>query len=196
MTMLRTTCFLFVVGVFLGSPTLSAQETGRASELRHGGFGGPTIKLTQMDGQFSVMMGGRGGWVINESVVIGGGGYALVNGGSFDDLTDGAGTLEMAYGGLELGYLHRLGDHVDLSFGLMVGAGSVAWEPDGEMGERTDDGFFVLEPESGITLSVTRAIRLGLGVSYRLVQGAELFELEGGDLSGIAGVVSLRFGSF
>ena len=34
------------------------------------------VKFTEIDGEFGVLVGGRGGWIINDSFVIGAGGAA------------------------------------------------------------------------------------------------------------------------
>ena len=198
MATFRTVVCFLAVGAFLGGGTLGAQETLMNDGIRHGGFGAPVVKLTQIDDRFGVLMGGRGGWIINGSVVIGGGGYGLANSSSFD-LTNGAGdsgTLEMGYGGLELGYVHRPDALVHVSVGLLIGGGGVAWNRDGPSGSQVDDSFFVVEPEADVVLNVTRILRIGAGVSYRFARGVELFELRDADLSGFAGVVAFNFGSF
>lgn len=192
MTMRRSIAGLLVVGAFLGSGALSAQEA------RHGGFGAPVVKLTEIDSRFGVLVGGRGGWVIDGSVVIGGGGYALVNVTNFEHLTNGAGDpggLEMAYGGLELGYLHRPDERVHVTAGLLIGAGGVTWKPDAS-GNQVDDTFFIAEPELDLVVNATTSIRAVLGVSYRFAQGVELFGLRNAELSGLGAVLSVKFGSF
>jgi hypothetical protein len=196
---LRSIGFLLLAGACLSGGALSAQETGMDDGLRHGGFGAPVVKFTEVDSRFGVLVGGRGGWIINGSFVIGGGGYALANTGNFEHLTNGAGDpggLEMAYGGLELGYIHRPDALVHVSLGLLIGAGGVTWTPDGPAGAEVDDAFFVTEPELDVVLNVTRAFRVALGVSYRLARGVELFDLGDADLSGFAGLVAFKFGSF
>ena len=168
-------------------------------DLRHGGFGAPVVKLTEIDSRFGVLVGGRGGWIINGSVVIGGGGYGLANVANFEHLRNGAGDpggLEMGYGGLELGYVHRPDELVHVSVGLLIGGGRVVWDPGGPSGNRIDDAFFVAEPEGDVVLNATRFLRVAVGVSYRLARGVELFDLGDADLSGLAAVVALKFGSF
>lgn len=184
----------------MGSAAVGAQETlMNGGDLRHGGFGAPVVKLTEVDSRFGVLVGGHGGWIINGSFVIGGGGYALANTGNFEHRTNGVGDpggLEMAYGGLELGYVHRPDELVHVSLGLLIGAGVVTWTPNGQSDTEADDGFFVAEPEVDVVLNATRSVRAVLGVSYRLTQGVELFDLRSADLSGFAAVVSVKFGSF
>lgn len=201
MTTVRLIVCLLVAGTCVGSGALGAQETllQTDGDLRHGGFGAPVMKFSEIDGRFGLLVGGRGGWIINRSVVIGGGGYGLTNVGNFEHVTNGAGDpggLQMGYGGLELGYVHRPEELVHLSLGLLVGAGGVVWNPDSPSGNRVDDAFFIAEPELDVVLNATRVFRVALGVSYRLTQDVELLDLRDSDLSGIAGIVSLKFGSF
>lgn len=191
-------CFL-VVGACLGSEALGAQERRMEAGLRHGGFGAPVVKLTQVDDPLGAFVGGRGGWIINRSVAIGGGGYALANRGNFEHLENDAGDpggLEVAYGGLEVGYLHRPAGMVHVSMSMLVGWGGATWTPDGLSGTSVDDSFFVAEPELDVVLNVTRVFQVALGASYRLARGVELFDLRDADMSGPAGVLALRFGSF
>jgi len=199
MRTLGSLLWLLVAGSCLGSESLVAQETPTAGDLRHGGFGAPVVKFTEIDSRFGVLVGGRGGWIINGSFVIGGGGYALANTGNFEHLANGAGDsgkLEMAYGGLELGYVLRPDDQLHVALGLLIGAGGVTWKPDGPSGSQVDDAFFVAEPEVDVVFNATRVFRVALGVSYRLTRGAELFDLDDADLSGFAGLVALEFGNF
>ncbi|NIN69246.1 MAG: hypothetical protein GTO63_32105, partial [Anaerolineae bacterium] len=75
------TPLLALVGVTLvGSQFGVAQEpeTLIEGDVRHGGFGGPVVKFTEVNNEFGVLVGGRGGWIINDSFVLGAGGYGLV----------------------------------------------------------------------------------------------------------------------
>ena len=185
---------LVAAGALWGQGALGAQET-----TRHGGFGGPVVKLTEIGEEFGVLLGGRGGWIIDGSFVIGGGGYALVNQGNFEAVPGplgDPGTLSMGYGGLELEYVHRPDERVHFSVGTLVGWGGLTWDPQGQAGEQESDGFFVAEPALNVVLNVARQVRAGVGVSYRFAQGVELAELRNGEISGVAGVLTLKFGSF
>ena len=199
MRTLESIAWLLTVGAFLGHGALSAQETLSQSDVRHGGFGGPVVKLTQIDNRFGVLVGGRGGWIINGSFVIGGAGYGLANQDNFEHVTNAVGDrgrLTMGYGGVELTYVHRPDDLVHLSLGALIGAGGLVWNPTGPSGGQNDDAFFVIEPELDVVLNVTTFFRVGLGASYRFARDVKLFDLRNGDLSGLAGVVTLKFGSF
>ncbi len=55
------------------------QETLFSGDIEHGGYGGPVLKLTSIKSEPAVLMGGYGGWFINHMLMIGGGGFGLVN---------------------------------------------------------------------------------------------------------------------
>lgn len=199
MALLRPIVSLVALGAVVCSGTLNAQNTNMDSDPRHGGFGGPVVKFSDVDSRFGVFIGGRGGGIINESFTVGGGGYALANSGRFDHLSDDAGepgVLEVAYGGLELGYVYRPRERIHGALVVLLGAGGVSWDPEGPAGTRVEDGFFVLEPELAVVLNVTESFRAALGLSYRLTQGVELLDVSSGDLSGPAAIASFAFGRF
>lgn len=156
--------WLLAAGMLLSHGALGAQETLMEGDLRHGGFGGPVVKLTQVDDRFGVLVGGRGGWIINGSFVLGAGGYGLANGGNFEHLTNvlaDRGRLAMGYGGLELAYVHRPDELVHLSMGVLIGAGGLVWTPEGLSGNQNDDAFFITEPELDVVVNVTSFFRPG-----------------------------------
>ncbi len=47
-------------------------ETLLDAGIKTGGFGGPLVKFTEMNDELSVIVGGRGGAIYNESFVVGG----------------------------------------------------------------------------------------------------------------------------
>jgi hypothetical protein len=199
MNIVRWMGWALVAGICSSGGAVFAQGASVRDDAAGGGFGAPVLKFTDVDGRFGVLLGGRGGWIVDGSFVIGGGGYRLVNTGNFDHrANDGGdpGTLELTYGGLELGYLARAADRVDLTLGLLIGGGAAAWSPDDSSSSEIDDSFFVAEPEVGVAIGLSRAFRVGIGASYRIARGAELFDLGNGDLSGLGATLSFQFGRF
>ncbi len=82
------------------------QETLFSERIHSGGFGGPVVKFSQINNEFGLFVGGRGGWIINHSFAFGGGGYGLVTEISAPAPSDSL-TLGLGYGGLELEYINR-----------------------------------------------------------------------------------------
>jgi hypothetical protein len=183
----------------LGAPALADEKTllGDMSEIDHGGFGGPVVKFTQVDGAFAVLSGGRGGWIIDHRFVLGGGGYGMVTRHKAKGLVDTSGEsisgqdLEMGYGGGILEVIIASDQLIHFSTELLIGAGGVTTSEGSE-----DDAFFVAEPGVNLMLNITKFFRMGFGASYRFTAGAKFGEIDSGDLSGGTAVLTFKFGSF
>jgi hypothetical protein len=186
------------------SPTLAQEyqaHTLISGDVEHGGFAGPVVKFTEINDEFGVLVGGRGGWIIDHTFVIGGAGYGLVN-----DIEAMPSTLDwgMGYGGLELGYILRSHNLVHLSVQALIGAGGVGYRDkdhwDSWDGDEWDgDAFFVAEPGVNVILNVIENLRMGLGASYRYVNGVDEDEIDwtsDSDLSGPSMVLTLKLGIF
>jgi hypothetical protein len=184
---------------------VAQEETLLQSEINGGGFGGPVVKFTSISDQSAVMIGGRGGWIIHHRLVIGGGGYAVVN---EIDAPEGVLPLEapldieFGYGGFELEYIFHPKSLLHYSFYLLLGGGDNHYVKDvGPVSESKQtagesDFVFILEPALNAELNITKWFRLNAGVSYRLVTGVEQESLLESDFSGISGAVTLKFGKF
>jgi len=178
-------------------------ETLITGDIEHGGFGGPVVKLSSVNGELGVLVGGRGGWIINHSFVLGGGGYGLVSDVKARGVMLGShqALLNFGYGGLEMEYIVDPYRVLNYSFYLLVGAGGVDYRdtvrlPDrGNMDSQTD-GVFVLEPAFHVTLNVTTFMRASVAASYRYVSGVSLKGTDNADLGGPSATLTLRFGGF
>lgn len=186
--------------LFLAFPVLAQEEeTLIKGDVEHGGFGGPVVKLGSLNGESGVLVGGRGGWIINHAFILGGGGYGLVTNVKAKTLgPNGERYLEFGYGGLELEYIPESNKLIHLSFMTLIGGGGVGWRDDNEpmSFRRESEAFFIVEPAVQATLNVTPFFRISAGVSYRYVSGLDSKVSSNADLSGPSGVLTLRFGKF
>lgn len=193
--------YILLLLLFL-SPALFGQEkTLISGRIENGGFGGPTVKLTQFNGDFAVMAGGRGAWIINHVISIGGGGYGVANdvpvGTSGPDTSQ---YLNMGYGGFELGFILSSRELIHLEINTLIGAGGVSYRSsvlDSEIKVDTNgDSFFILEPSVNAELNVTTYFRITAGLSYRFTSGARYGIIDDAYLQGFSGVITFKFGSF
>jgi len=178
--------------------------------VEHGGFGGPVVKFSSVDGTFAAFVGGRGGWIINvrpgHTVVLGGGGYGLANDIEAIRLNravpEGRASaqtyLDFGYGGIEVEYVNRTRRLLHGAVQVLIGGGSVSFrDADNEnLGDRFEDEVFVLEPTAHLMLNVTSFLRIGGGAGYRFVSGSSLEPFADADLSGPSAVLTFKFGSF
>ncbi len=184
---------------FMISLTAMAQEqTLITGEVQHGGFGGPVMKITTFRDDVGILVGGRGGWIINHVLALGGGGYGLTN--NIEAPIRGY-YLNVGYGGPIVEFIIASNRLVHASVNLLVGAGGVNyreeyWEFDNDGYFIQDDAFFVMEPGVDMELNVTDFFRVNVGISYRYINGVESKGLEDSDMSGVAATLMLKFGKF
>jgi len=183
---LLTTVLAVAVSV---SPATAQEQTLVGHGIESGGFGAPVVKFTQVNGEFGLMVGGRGGWIINHRFVLGGGGYGLVN----DSWVNGVpleSQLQFGYGGLELEGIIASNSIVHFTVSSLVGGGGVTF------GLTQSDAVFVLEPQATVELNITSFMRMNVGGGYRWVTDVDLYPFTNGDFSAAFGSLALKFGKF
>lgn len=161
-----------------------------------GGYGGPELRLTSVNGDFAVMMGGRGGWIINHKLVIGGGGWSTANNLKLDSNIQNPLQLNMKYGGITFEYYFSPEDFLHFGVDALVGGGNVSLRENNSNREIALDRFFVFEPGVNLFLNVSRYVRISLGANYRFISLAHLKQIGNSDLSGPAIRGTLKFGLF
>jgi hypothetical protein len=174
-------------------------ETLVSKEIESNGFGGMVLKLTEVNRQTAFVGGWRGGWIINHTYVIGGGVYALINNirptviRSEKDLL-----LDMEYGGFEFEYVVNSPELIHFSIYTLIGAGKVKYRERDRPGADVygSDRFFVAEPAVSFMLNVTNYFRMGVGSSYRYINGVNLEGTSNSRLRGLSANLTLKFGKF
>lgn len=202
--MLNTTRYFpwFIIFPLLLCSTITLQAQQETligdNEIEHGGYGAVSMKFSQLNNEFAFFMGGRGGWIINHSFIIGAGGYGLVNkidsGLPFDDIIP---NMIMGYGGLELEYIVNPNELLHYSFYLLIGGGGINYRHDRYFWFEYDwESFACIEPAVNIELNITSFFRLHFGAGYRAAFGIDNPRLSNDELSGPAATLSLKFGKF
>jgi hypothetical protein len=194
---------LFLVIVFSVSAFAQEQTLFDIKEVEHGGYGAFVMKFCSVNNEFGVLVGGRGGWIIDHTFAIGGAGYGLANNVHSRVVGPwGERFVNFGYGGLDLEYIVNSDDLVHLSIHSLVGAGAVgfrgSWEGNQNFGmdNRMGDVFFVLEPGVNIDLNVTKWFRTSLGMSYRYLSGVSSESTTNTDLQGPSAMLSYPFGKY
>jgi hypothetical protein len=170
--------------------------------VEHGGFGGPTLGYTSVNGDPALVMGGRGGWLINHRLVLGGGGVGVTNrlavpAGSTP--ADADHQLTFGYGGFWAEYIVFPNQLVHGSVGMLVGGGGITYHRfrgQGPAADDENDAVFVFEPGVSVELNVIRFMRVALFANYRIVSGVDLAGLDNAAISGFSAGTMLKFGVF
>ena len=202
--MRKTIIILFIAAL---QQLFAQQETLISSnKFISGGFGGPVLKYTEFNSTGAMIVGGRGGWIINHSFILGGGGYGLTTQVPVDVLEGDiiikdADDLYIMYGGFEMEYIFRPLKAIHLSIYTLIGGGSIGYRSefqDNYNGCNYNMGksFFIAEPAVNLELNVTTFFHLAFGASYRYTNGANYKLIKDDDIRGFSGVVTFKFGKF
>jgi hypothetical protein len=168
------------------------------------GYGAPTVNFGTAAGEWAVYSGGRGGLIINDSFVIGGGGMGLVYPQKREKLTgddyEGVDDRTMfGYGGVLFEYHFSAKDLFHFSLGTIIGAGSLGFfegRHSEDMEHNGGDVFFAVEPEIMAYVNVTRFLRIGAGATYRFVNGINTEGIKDSDFRGFNASLVAAFGWF
>jgi hypothetical protein len=183
---------------------------GKSNKTVVSGYGAPDILFTSIKGnEFGVLMGGRGGVILNHSFVIGGGGYGLVTNHlvmyKIGNLGSINARLLLGYGGFYFGYIFASNSIFHLTIGVLIGGGGAGtvrqFKREDDIGDWDDSvvetsGLFVCQPALGGELNMTKFMRIELVAGYRLISGTDLLKVSDTDLSGFYLGLALKFGKF
>lgn len=165
-----------------------------------GAFGGPIVEIGSINGEVGADVGGGGALILDDLFI---GGYGM--GTSYPEITieqeidgevqDVIYDIRLKHGGLWFGYTPR-----QAKVWHPYGSLKVGWGKSSLLHDRLDipsDRIFVLTPEIGMEVNLTRFFKLGITAGYRWVNGVNrLPNLDDGDFSSPTGALTFRFGGF
>lgn len=170
-----------------------------------GGTAGPVFRMPIMPETYGLLVGVRGGVLLNHSFLIGGSICGLATRMSNESLT-GKNTLilpyerlYMMYGGLLLEYVFFPKFFVNFSIGTVVGGGYIANNYDFENDKSKDRSvrpFFLVEPELTLYFNVMKYFKIGISASYRDVELVNYYEVRNEDIRGFSVALMCMFGKF
>jgi len=187
--------------------SLFGNKGNQKKKVTVGGYGTAIGKLTPINGKLGVLTGLQGGVLLNNRLMLGAGGYGLVNSIKAPKLNvpdEKDQYIRLWYTGLMAEYTFNPTKLVHFTAGALVGGGGVGrderhhgWHNDDDHhGWYGGSGFFVAEPFAGVEVNITSYLRLDVGGSYRFIQGSNTPGLSDSDLSGGAFHVGIKAGKF
>jgi hypothetical protein len=185
---------------------------GPNDKITHGGYGAITVNYSKIDGKDAVLVGGRGGWIINHHFVLGLAGMGFASDLSYESVASNDPDpyfLTGGYGGLLLETILMPYSPVNISIPVTIGAGGATYAYkyyysgwDEYYYQNYDaSAYFVIEPGVEINLNVVKFMRVTFGGYYRYTSGLNLENPDGvkadsNILNGFSGGLSLKFGKF
>lgn len=165
----------------------------------------PSLTLTTMKNNVAYGLGFSAGLIFDRSFSVGFGSNLFLTNIKSDppDRRD----YGMGYFGLKVEYLFESRDWFHVVLSTLVGGGIFGlWYSytnyyDGYSSGRIvtsedSDGFFLLEPRIDLLMDISWMIRIGAGVSYRLIQGIYKYGFSNTDLSGYSLNLIFQLGLF
>ncbi|MCE5249823.1 hypothetical protein LLG96_06335 [bacterium] len=195
---------ILVLLVFGAADSYGDEETlfKNSGDFELNGFwGGPGVSVTSINGNAELLVGGRGGIIINNSFNVGGGGWGLVTEPKAPSKARSAYPgrdlkLDFDYGGFIFEYDFRPKQLTHCSVYSLIGSGNVSYCDKDDDSFKVSDSFFVFEPGIEGTVNVTKWFRLSAGASYRVIAGMDIIGLDASDIGGFSGKLTFRFGQF
>ena len=187
---------------------------GGDKPLHHGGWGGVTTHYTKVLDKDALLVGARGGWLIDHRVTIGIAGHGLVTpvtNAAYDQYLVANGeilrsnsSLHLGYGGLFIEPVIAYRSPVHITLPLIIGAGGVGYSYNSRFPENIDQleyrddvqAFFVVEPGIELEFNIIPLVRLGLGASYRYTTDLDLPGTAKDALHGFNTGFSVKVGRF
>ena len=169
----------------------------------NGAFGAPVIKYTSISDQSALLAGGRFGWIINRSIVIGGGIYSLINqvkANSIDPVSGQEFMIDFNYGGLEFEYVLLSNSPVHASFDMLCAGGGLSMNVTDRNVPHTSyygQDLLVWEPGINLEANLVSWLHVDAGLSYRIISSFNSYNsVSKNDLQGLTGVITFKFGSY
>ena len=195
------------VALAQSAPTPPAQPPLVLERIHSNFVVAPDYKVTELDGEVAHLGGGYAGWLTEDTLFLGGAAYSVVNGS--DD-------FRLTYGGVVAGW--TLFPERRIQFGArgLVGLGRATLGTDVEFARfgrgrrgtrddrradpvpqtirlRTEDDFFVFEPQLTVITKVTRHIAINMCAGYRATTYGDRLDDR---VNGATGSVAVQLGGW
>ncbi len=166
-------------------------------------FGAPVLRYTSLAGQSAFIAGGRFGWIINKSIVLGGGLYGLISNVStgYKDNPSGQNVmLGMNFGGLELEYIFFPESFIHGSIDMLFAGGGTYYSVQNTNVPHSSyfsQDLLLWEPSINIEINVLPWLHTDLNYSYRIITSYPAnYNISTRDLEGSSIGLVLKFGKY
>ena len=189
---MRSLSLILIVSAVAATTTLGQEQTLVTGAVESGGMGAPVIRFTEVANEFSVMVGGRGGWIIDHMFLIGAAGYGLANDVDLDGIPPRR-DIEFGYGGFELEYINSSNSLIHFTIQGLVGGGGLTTRVQYIY---ESEAVFVMEGGANLMLNITPYFRMGIGGGYRWVTDVDIRILSSAAMSAPYFAMTFKFGKF
>lgn len=214
----KVSFLLFICALFV-SPVLAQDDEGIVTlfgnndKIDHGGWGGFSMGYSKIGEQDAFISGGRGGWLIDHRLTIGGGGYGFYTNFNHSNISSPTAdnySLAGGYGGLLLEPVIAPFNPVHISIPVLIGGGEAGvvdeYAYHGHSDYTAYGPYFVLEAGIDIEMNIVKFFRLAvygsyrytsdLDIDYQSADGLTQFSVPSDALRGFNCGLTFKFGKF
>jgi cbb3-type cytochrome oxidase subunit 3 len=181
-------------------------QTLAGSHGHNGGFGAVSFTASEFNNKDIIMIGFRGGWIINRVLAVGFEGHGIIPTAEYEGI-DPNNSLNSrsvgGYGGLLLEPIVLSNRVVHVTFPISAGTGWIGYIVDWEQNTNLyvddlidEDVFWYVQPGAALELNVARNFRINMGASYRFTRDLELLSTSTSAFDAWNYFISLKFGRF
>lgn len=157
-----------------------------------GAFLAPMAEISEIDGAISLGAGVGGGIALKRWLV---GGYGMYTSKAGQVGDNGAlHDLHMTFGGIWLGYAQPVSEYLAVTLSLKGAFGNARQEGITDA-ERGNDRFWLLTPEAGMEVALSRSVRLALSTGYRVVGDVQLSAFTNQNLHTLVNTFTIKVGN-
>ncbi len=181
-------------------------QTLGGKNSHHGGFGAVSFRVSEFNNKDIIMVGFRGGWIINRALAIGFEGHGIIPTAEFEAIDPGVPLRSRfvgGYGGMFLEPIIFSNKVVHVTFPIAGGAGWLGYVVDWEQHNNyypneliDEDIFWYVEPGAALELNVARNFRINMGASYRFTRDVALINTSSSAFEAWNYFLTLKFGGF
>ena len=189
---MRSLGLILLISAIPTANAFAQEQTLVTGAVESGGMGAPVIKFTEVANEFSVLLGGRGGWIINHTFLLGGAGYGLANDADLDGIPPYR-DIEFGYGGFEMEYINSSNSLIHFTIQGLIGGGGITTRVQYIY---ESEAVFVMEGGANLMLNITPYFRMGIGGGYRWVTDVDIRILSSAAMSSPYFSMTFKFGKF
>lgn len=189
-------CFIIMFVV----PLQAEMRTLIPESVSHGVYIAPLVSASPFgpNHEFGVSPGVQVGWTLNKRFTIGFRASQLWKNVDANWLHKQAPHyINLTYAGALFSYAHNPDALFHVEYFTLIGVGLAGYRIQiiGNF-DNFDDDFFLVEPGAFFETNVTRFLKCGLGISYRITNGVEIQNLNDTDFSGLNYTAHFKIGIF
>jgi hypothetical protein len=213
MNSIKRISILIISILIVSSKLILAQNNPDESEMQtlfgnkkyhFTGMGGLQVGYSKFNGKDAILVGGRGGVVINHNLALGIAGWGFASIPVYNNIgeTGQLGYLEGGYGGLLVEPIFMSKRIVHLSMPIIIGAGDLMYlrKVNRNMSDLSNmidsDPFFIVEPGIELEVNLLRFMRVAAGASYHWSPNLNLISTPSNPFNGLTASIALKFGKF